>query len=392
MQDISLLETIPSLLMKEPPEFCSAIFQRQCDQQCLICLYPHGEGCTKHYSDKYDLEKSILNVVRQLPKKNQNPRKLDPSFLHAGRILESWHIDILKKIRACRSDLYMGIVNNGRSFVELGHLLKKAGSLFNWIDISLDGTKIVHDCSRDPEKKSSFDYVIQALVLARELLPPDGEISTCFTISKANFDDIERTASFLFTENSNLTDTFCIAAMTPKRAVTSYLETSTKDMVVAWKQLVNIFKTYNYPQQKVFFRVFRYQDIRKIANVVGKKKFWKSFSTMASDSQSDGILEFSIGNIKFRIDGVIVSYYPTSLWPSEEIFIDADATYRITLAHKNTIEELRSLRKLEKYTAMQLTNTTNLKQAYAQCVNQWWKFFGKNIIQKEFSMLQKKRE
>ncbi len=385
-------------LKNETPSLISAIMERSCIFQCKHCVF-QKECSSQGISKKFNLEKIIYSMIRQLPSKEESFRnpKEEPMFIHEGRILKEWHLDIFKNIRKIRPDIKIGLIDNG-SYTRLISEFKKRGVKLDWLDISIDGLKDSHNNQR--KNPSAFDIALKGLIRAKEITLPHkkgGRISALFTITKLNYKDVLKTADFLF--SNGLIDEFHITTIAPVRREHSQLEVSVKEFKKAWKQIVKIYKKYGLHKngrERVFFRLYRHQDLEKLAYAVGVKKFLNAILIIDEEKKKNPLVEVAIGRIIFYIDGVPVTFSPLSTWPQETFLIDADGANRVAHSLKYTISDLRKgmrqQTKSSNYTVNQMNIKSDFVKSYHLAVDKWWEKFGKNFLREErdvFNRLQK---
>ena len=159
-------------LKAEVPMLCSATMERACNFSCKHCLYPKEES-SQEESKKVGLDKIIYNIIDQMPTKETSPRNMvgevrseSPSFLHIGRILREWHLDILKNIKERRPDIRIGLIDNG-TYTKFLDKFKEKNIKLDWLDISVDGVKEFHNLQRG--SNSAFDITMNGLKHAREI-------------------------------------------------------------------------------------------------------------------------------------------------------------------------------------------------------------------------------
>lgn len=397
-RDITIEEKqINQQLKRETPSLFSGLFERTCMLQCTHCIY-QKEGSSQKISRREHFEEALLNIVKQMPQTFDQLGEV-PTFLHIGRILMPWHIDVLREIQKSRPDMRVGMIDNG-SYVRFLDQIQQKQLTFDWLDISLDGNKESHNTQRDPLRRNAFDMAINGLQKAREIVkaPEDGGyISSLFTMTQLNFRDIAEVADILLTPQDknelSLADLFVITTMTPTNVVNQkieispqYSEGNTKDFRIAWEQIQKATKKYG--KEKVMFRIYRHQDIDKIARVVGEDVF---LDAMTSEN-----ITITLHDITFEVDGIAVQYIPLSTWPKEEYFLDTDSVARVAHSIQYTLKELRSGISKEhlstkKYSVEKVTTRTNYTSSYQKCVDTWWDVLGKKYLDEEVAVFDRIR-
>lgn len=393
------------LLKNEIPDMLSVIMERQCNLQCTHCLFQNENESSKQQSLAHDLPQIIERIVDQMPKKSDPPHYESSKFLHEGRTLRNWHLDILKNIREKRPDMQIGLIDNGSYISYLKHF-KERGLKLDWLDISIDGTENSHNLQRDPEKKKAYNIALRGLKHAREITIPQGEggrVSSLYTLTKLNYKDIEEAADFLFSSNPepsaydtetgkqmNFIDELHLTTMAPQLEQNFAIEISLDEFAESWEQIKTVFQKNNREReqrQAVSFRIYRHQDLEKLASVVGNEKFLNSI-TNAEEVDCD------IGRITFYLDGVPVTFSPLSTWPQETFNIDADGAYRPAFCQKYKIEELQkgvatNGVDTKNYTFQQLDASISYIDAYKQGVDSWWENFGKQFLVNEIETIKR---
>lgn len=385
-------------LRKELPSLLSVIMERACIFSCQHCIF-QKECPSSDESIKVKLDEIIYNIIRQMPTKAKSPRnpKEGPMFIHEGRIIKDWHLDIFKKIRQIRPDFRMGLIDNG-SYVRLIPEFKKRNFKLDWLDVSVDGLKKNHNLQRN--NRHAFDIAMQGLARAREIVvspKKGGRVTALFTITKVNFNDIKKTADFLFINNKiskNLIDEFHITTIAPCTQEHYAIETSIEDFRESWKQIKSVYYRYGVNkngEQRIFIRFYRHEDIEKLAAAVGYKKFIDSLQGVPSKKIHPNV-ESSIGRITFYIDDVPVTFSPLSTWPQETFLIDADGANRVAHSLQYTLSQLQSGKKgAKKYTVGQLDGKSNFIKYYSKVVDLWWLKFGKMYLREEIDVFERIR-
>lgn len=369
------VEEMLGYLQHELPDMCSVTFERVCNLQCLHCIYK-PERSSAATSREVGLSDLVLNIVSQLPGEV-------PKLLHEGRILSPWHLNIMRAAKEQRPELRLGLIDNG-NFVR--HMGRFDNLRLNWIDISLDGMREVHNRQRDSKK--AWRMAIDGLERAREIA---SEVNVSYTLTNLNFGDVYKTADFVL--GQGLADGIDFATMSPARAELQPYEITAEQMAVAWVGARKATETY---PSRVFFRLYRHADLEKLAHVVGLKKLWSVFIGEIENA-NNYLVGVEVGKISFVIDGVLVTYAPLSTWPPETFLVDADGRYGTAYSIGYTIEELRAGQSLVGedllgFTVAQLTPQSDFSQLYKKCVDQWWEFKGKQYFQEEVGVFKRIRE
>lgn len=384
---------------EELPFLVSAVMERACNLQCAHCLY-QNEKSSKKASEEGDLAKVIEHMVRSMPHASVDgpPAK----FMSAGRTLQPWHLAVFKKLSEIRPDVKLGVIDNGT--FEKERILSKwpDGFKLDWLDISIDGIKEHHDEQRG---ESSYGQAIKGLNRAREVVRPSAEggyVASLLTLTRINAEDPLKVADELFKIQENgmpLIDKLNLTTMGPTNAINERdpeLEINVEDFAKAWEEIKKACAKYNTPDnERISLGLYRVEDVEKLATVVGEKKFMESFSADAKEANNNGTA--IRGNfIELHIDGVPVSYLPISIWPPEEMVIEADAAYRVAYEGQFTLDELhagksKDGRNTKPYTVAQLTPETDFREVYEKAVDLYWQRFGHKKLDEEFAAFQRIR-
>lgn len=367
----SIVEKMYSSLKTEYPGVCTMMLEQTCNLDCEHCFFK-PEKSSKFISEQNGLQNVLKSIAMQL--------EPGTSLVDGGRILRDWHISLLEDLRKLRPDLFIGMVDNG-TYLKLEKEILKSTFKFDWIDISIDGTKEVHNRQRRNEK--AFDIAIKGLTEARRfILPKDkgGKVTSLFSSSKLNYADMSKTAKFLF--ERNLVDEFHITPVSPVfRNTQIIMELS--EFKVYWKNLKKTFELGKKHNVSVFTRNYQLNDMRLLAQVVGKKKML----TALQDSNS---ISVGRGCIEFVIDNIPVIYVPLSICPSETFLIGADGYYRAAYAIQFTLDELHKgisiyNENTKPFTVSKVTPDSSYRDLYQQGAQQWKKNFGMDHLQNEFN-------
>ncbi|MEN9557968.1 MAG: hypothetical protein RL141_337 [Candidatus Parcubacteria bacterium] len=374
----SLDNAMQSALKQEVPQMCSVTMERACNLQCAHCIYP-PEGSSAALSKKADLPKLILRAVEQLP--GDTPR-----LLHEGRIIRWWHVDALHAARQARRDLRIGLIDNG-TYLRVMDRFKHHNFVLDWLDLSLDGPEAVHNAQRG--SSTAYRDTMQGFARARKVTkhPKDGgRVTALFTLTRMNHTSLCEVAQILFGSPDPLADQLHITTLSPARREIEQMEQI--NLSAFWNQARHVFNQYGYSSdgnQRIFFRLYRHQEIEKLAHVVGAHAFYQSFTETA---------RFSPGEVYFTLQDVPLVFSPLSLWPGETFLIDADGTFRTAYSISRSLSSLRKGRgddgeDLRGFSVEQLTPGFDLVALHRRCVDQWWSFRGKRYLAEEVEIFRK---
>jgi hypothetical protein len=318
-----------------------------------------------------------------------------PSIIHEGRILRDWHLSLFAAIRELRPDAKVGLIDNGTYLRQEKHF-REHDFLLDWMDISFDGTKAVHNRQRN--NPTAFDVALKGAQEARRFTRPKaegGKVTSLFTVTNLNYHDVYNTAAFLF--GQNLIDEFHITPFSPVRTeieplffCPGYKEGRVDECKVLWEQVIKIYREFHGKDgRNVFVRIYQQADLEKIARAVGVEKFLHAFTEKEH-------VHVDQGSVSFEVDGVRITYVPLSICPSETFVIDADGAYRMAYCLKYTLEELNGgLSKEGKdtrpYTVAELSLESDFHGLFKQGVSQWMGTFGYEYLQNEFELFSKLR-
>lgn len=350
-------------LRTEVPEMCSVTFERSCNLQCVHCIYPPSasmDTCSRRI-----LPALVKRAVEQLPGKN-------PRLLHEGRILRSWHVSVMAEAKRARPGLKVGLIDNG-SFVGRLDTFREEGLKLDWLDISVDGDEQTHNTQR---ASKAYIQAIQGLKRAREITV--GRVTSLFTLTALNHDRLEAAADALF--SNGLIDELHVSTVTPAKPQLIPLEQM--DLSYFWRQAQKVYERYSQPgKQRVFFRLYRHQEIAKLARVTSNHEMHKAMRNAL----------LAPGEVHFNLRDVPFIYAPLSIWPGETFLIDADGAYRTAHSIGEKISDLQrgqddAGRDLRGYTIENLKPGFDLQKAYQRCVDQWWNFMGRQFLKEEIAI------
>ncbi len=353
-------------MLNEQPRLLSVVFERTCNLSCRHCVYPDAKSSAS-LSKQAKLHDTVVNAVRQMP--------ADSSMIHVGRIFRPEHLRTLKAARLARSDMGIGMIDNG-SFGKHVPLIRDGAFRFDWLDISVDGNEQAHNVQRQNAK--AYAVAREGIRLGREVAD---KVTSLMTLTSLNYSTVREVGESLLV--SGEVDEYHFTPMTPYRPVNMPIEMSPADFRVAFEQIAQLTSL---EPGKVFLRLYRIQDIIKLAEAVGHQKVW--------NAMDQGLVD--LGRIIFYIDNVEVTYYPLSIWPQEEVVIDADGVYRFAGSVQYSLEEYRNGenqagKMIDHYTSNQLDAESNLLREYKAAARKWWLFHGKRYLGEEVSELRRIR-
>lgn len=377
----------------ELPYMVSSVMERVCTLQCAHCLY-QKEKSSAAASRESHLAEVIEHMVSSLPQASEDGP--DVKFMSAGRILRPWHLDLLKNLRRVRPDVKLGVIDNGT----YTKLLSKwpEGLKLDWLDVSIDGTEEHHNEQRG--SANAYADAMNGLRHAREIVRPRAEggyIASLLTLTSINARDVLKVADAVLDgeDGEPLVDKLNIVTMSPTNAINAGLEMHVDDFAEGWSEIKRACEKYNTPgNERISLGLYRIEDVEKLAAVVGEQKFLESFPS--DEAEAEKRVRTRGNFIETHIDGVPVSYLPVSIWPPEELLIEADAAYRLAFEGQFTLDELRTGRSkngrdTKPYTVAQLTPETDFHEVYEKAVELYWQRFGHKKLDEEFAAFQRIR-
>lgn len=357
-------------LKEEIPQMCSVTMERSCNLQCSHCIYPRSPSNEAH--SREILPGLVRRAVEQLPGKN-------PRLLHEGRTLRAWHVELMSDASRYRPGLEVGLIDNG-TYTRHIDAFARAGFKLDWLDISVDGDEQAHNAQRRSAR--AYHQAMEGLKRARNVTKE--RVASLFTLTTINHASLEAAAQALFEPlgREALVDEMHISTITPSKAQLLALEQH--DLSIFWQQAKAVFKRYGKTngKQRVFFRLYRHQEIAKLARATSGGEVLEALRHAL----------LAPGEIYFTLRGIPFIYAPLSIWPGETFLIDADGAYRTAYSIGETLSDLQrgwndDGRDLRGYTVEILENDFNLRKAYRQCVDQWWRFAGKNFFREEMEII-----
>lgn len=365
-----LIKKMTTCLQNEYPALCSLILERACNLNCLHCFFQKEQSSAK-VSKAAELETKISNIVSQLPK--------DASVIHEGRILQSWHIPILKRLKEERSDISFGLIDNGSYLLQKDYLNENA-FLFDWIDISLDGIKSIHNQQRQNNK--AYDMAIAGLKEARKYTATQdngGKVTSLFTATTINYRYLTKTAHLLMSQR--LINELHVTPASEVVSKNEKIVMSNDDWLIFWEQFKEAKAIGDNHGVGVYLKLYKLEDVIKLSKVVGKQKFLKDFNNTKT-------VMVDRGSISFIVDDIRILYIPLSICQSETFVIDSDGKYRLAYCIEYTLKELNEGKDskendISAYTVSRLEKNSSFKSLYKKGAKQWMDNFGLKKLEEE---------
>lgn len=372
-----LIKKMTTCLQNEYPTLCSLILERICNLNCLHCFFQKEQSSAK-VSKAVELDTKISNIVSQLPK--------NASVIHEGRIFQKWHIPILKRLKGERSDISFGLIDNG-SYLLQKDCLNESGFLFDWIDISVDGTESIHNQQRQSEK--AYNTAIAGLKEARKYTVTKnngGKITSLFTATTINCRCLSKTARLLMSQN--LIDELHVIPASEVVSKNGKIVMNSNDWSIFWKQFKETKTIGSDYGVGVYLKLYKLDDVIKLSEVIGRQKFLKDFN----DSKT---VMVDRGNISFMVNNIRILYIPLSICPSETFVIDSDGQYRLAYCIEYTLKELGEDKDskgndISAYTVSELKKDSSFRRLYREGAKQWMDNFGLKKLEEEIYFFKNK--
>jgi MoaA/NifB/PqqE/SkfB family radical SAM enzyme len=372
-----LIRKMTTCLQNEYPTLCSLVLERTCNLNCLHCFFQKEQSSAK-VSKATELETKILNIVSQLPK--------NAAVIHEGRILQKWHIPILKRLKEERNDISFGLIDNGSYLLQKDHL-NKNNFLFDWIDISIDGIKSIHNQQRQSDK--AFDMAITGLKEARKYTTTKnngGKVTSLFTATRINCHCLSKTARLLMSQN--LIDELHVTPASEVVSKNKKIVMNSNDWSIFWEQFKEIKAIGDNHGIGVYLKLYKLDDVIKLSKVIGKQKFLKNFNdpkTVMVDRNS----------ISFMVDDIRILYIPLSICQSETFVIDSDGKHRLAYCIEYTLKELNEGKDfkgndISAYTVLEIKKDSSFKRLYRKGAKQWINNFGLKNLEQEIYFFKNK--
>ena len=339
----------------ELPPLSSLILDRSCQFQCQHCIF-QKEASPRSLPDV----DAVLHVLRQLP---------SVRVVHEGRQLTRRQLPLLEAIS--RAGYPIGIIESGAFVPLIGDILR-SDLRFDWMDLSIDGPRKIHNLQRGSSK--SWDTSIEGIRQARKVIKPQGKLTSLMTITSLNYAHVSATGEEVFAENA---DEWHLTTMPLRRGI-ERLRADEKQLETALSQMLEIGKS----KRKMFLRVYNLEDMRLLISIFGKEAFSKLIRN-AEVTQNALVLDI----------GLPLFFYPVSLAPGETLVIDADNWWRLPYCIKYTLDELSKGRDIHgqdisAYNIAEITKQTNVAHAYEQAVSRWREYRGEEQLIAERALLQ----
>ncbi len=350
---------IVEALIKERPTILSAVMERTCNLQCVHCIFGEEKS-----SQTTSLEVGLTDTLRAMM--GQMPQ--GSTFLHSGRIMRPWHIYAMADLKRNHPDIALGAIDNG-SYTRLLSHFEKSGLRLDFLDVSVDGDEQSHNAQRG---EKAYKMARQGIRKARRVA---NKVTSLMALSRLNSHSVASVVETLLEPGE--VDELHFSPVLPYRSCNKEIGMGVEDVAHVVSQLVDVSATLLADQ--IHYRIYDVSGLEKLAQVVGVKTLRDAISTGMMDH----------GCLVFRVHGIEVSYYPLSLWPQEEVAIDADGTYRIAGYAKYTLDELKENTDAMGYTIGTLCEQSDLVTMYARCVRHYWRLYGIDHLRLEAQVFER---
>lgn len=347
-------EVFEAIALELPP-LSSLILDRACPFQCRHCIF-QKEVASKRLPNV----DALLHVLKQLP---------SVKVVHEGRQLSRRQLPLLKAIS--RAGYPIGIIESG-TFVPLINDILQSDLVFDWMDLSVDGPKEIHNLQRNSSR--SWNTAIEGIRQARKVIKPQGKVTSLMTVTSLNYAHVSATGEEVFAQN---VDEWHLTTMSLRRDI-ERLRANKKHLEIALSQMLEVNKS----KQKMFLRIYNLDDMQLFVSIFGKETFSK---LMKNAKVTQNALVLNIGFPLF--------FYPVSLAPGETLVIDTNNWWRLPYCIKYTLDELGKSRDIHGqdisvFNIAEITQQTNVAHIYKQAVFSWQKYYGEGQLVAERALLQ----
>ena len=313
-------EILKAKLTQETPFLFSVIFSRQCNLSCSHCLFLDD---SYEVLDKELFWNEIIKFASAIPQ--------GWFLIHEWRILEKRHIGILVEVKKLRPDIKIWLIDNWSYVKHYDDLLhaKQQWFMFDWIDISLDGSAITHNIQRNNSKafEAAISWIEQAQEIAKSV-----NILTCVTTINAH--DIIHLYKYL-QENttllSRISEWHLIDYSLTRRKWWDKLQLQSLAYKNFRNQIQEIINWDTIMQDKIKLRFYNVDNISLLLEAIGLDKCKNAIAQTKN---------FQHASMSFTIDDVEVYFFPQSISVGEVLVIDADLHYYLPYSIRYKSREL----------------------------------------------------
>ena len=339
----------------ELPPLSSLILDRSCQFQCRHCIFQKETSLV----GSPDVG-AILHVLKQLP---------NVKVVHEGRQLTRKQLPLLNEVS--RAGYPVGIIDSG-TFAPLIDSILQSELKFDWMDISVDGPKSVHNLQRNSSR--SWDIAIEGIKQARKILVPKGKLTSLMTITSLNSELAYQTGEEVFARG---VDEWHLTTMSVRDGLEK-MRVSEKQLEKVLIQMMEVSKL----QKNIFLRIYNLEDMQLLISVFGNDAFSELLKN-AKVTQNALVLDV----------GFPLFFYPMSLAPNETLVIDTDNWWRLPYCIKYKLDELKRGRSLSgqditAYNITKISKQTDVAKMHSVAMNQWKKYCGEKLLVKERELFQ----
>lgn len=351
---------IPEKLRTEVPTLLSWITRGGCAVQCQHCIFPE-EGPRALSSPKS--AEAVRILMSQMPARAH--------IIHEGRQLIPWQIPVLKW--AADAGYGVSVINNGQyATPSTLRQFESIGLGIDTLDISLDGTELVHNAQRSSQQ--AWNWAMRGLSNAQRILKPSGKLTSLYTLTSMNCQSVGETGELLMPQ----VDEWHLTTMSLRPGI-EHLRASKEDLAVAIEQIFG-----NRWDKPVYLRSYSLKDFVRILEIIGIETVHKALQEA----------EVTCNAIVLSIHGVSLYFFPKSLWSNETLVIDADGWWRLPYSVAYTLDELvagtdTAGNDISHFSIAEVTETLDFGCRFPETVDTWWRVIGNDCLSAEWKTLQR---
>ncbi|HEY0011161.1 MAG TPA: radical SAM protein [Candidatus Paceibacterota bacterium] len=350
---------IRAQLRSEIPPLLSWIVRGGCAVQCEHCIFPF-EG-PKGYSERLSAE-VLISVLEQLTGSGH--------LVHEGRQLLPHQVPVLAAIK--RAGYSVSVINNGQYVTPaMLSLCEREGLEIDTLDVSVDGTERTHNAQRASQQ--AYAWAMKGLTNARRLVSPTGKVTSLYTLSSLNCDDVRETGEML----APLVDEWHLTTMSLRPGL-EHMRADERELTKALEQLLG--STWERP---VFLRTYSLADFVVLLQILGKETARKALS--------NAMVEY---NAIVLDVGIPLYFYPKSLQVNETLVVDADGWWRVPFCIQHSLEDLQrgtdaKGNDLSHFSIARVSEELDVPTVFAETAEKWWRAIGKESFSAELATVQR---
>lgn len=350
---------IPLLLQQEVPPLLSWIVRGGCAVQCQHCIFPF-EG-PKAYLEQSSAE-TMISLLAQLTGIR--------TLVHEGRQLLPSQVPVLAAIK--RAGFNVSLINNGQyTTPAMLSLCEREGLKFDALDVSVDGTRAIHNAQRSSEM--AYTWAMKGISNARRILTPEGKLTSLYTLTSLNCSAVQETAETVMP----LVDEWHLTTMSLRPGL-EHMRASKRALAAALEQLLAVRK-----EKPVFLRTYSLPDFVWLLEILGKEAARKALKK-ALVTYNAIVLDI----------GVPLYFYPKSLQVNETLAVDADGWWRLPFCIHYTFDELqagvdREGHDISHFNIAPVSEELDISSRHAQVTKTWWNAIGKDCLNAERAAMQR---